>query len=547
VPFKIELLENGTPYTLLDTDTVSIEWLKPNGQPFLQDGDIIYGTNYIEIITPEAVAQYSGSGTFNIIISDGDVRKGTIRREYKVVATSMAPGSVSEDVITDAITELRDLNDTLLDTIAAGNLSQYAKVVDLDTLKSQLPINVLTLGVDNTGTTDNTSLFNTILSSHKNLFFPAGTYKGTLYLPSNVTLQGIKPSYNTSTLKLENGTIIGAIQSWGGKNSTIKNIGVEGTGDGIRLAQGCENIKVFNCVTNVSGHGYLFEELGTTMKECKAIECESYNGIHGFVSKSNETSFVRCTAYYPTTNGFVLCSDNMLSNDQISNCINNNCIDCKVYGNNVTKYGLTTYAREYYETYNNSQIYHKNLNVRNIRIYDCVNGINVGEITGGSSTVARNIEYMTVKDMQLSNCTTKALILNRCTYLDIKDGYVKDSLNVTNRLTTNTSAVAWSCVEVCDGLYIPDFIISNNESLPTISYHLKNSLIKMQNTTTTTLNNFSYAKIGEIINVIIDDEYTTINSDSPYFKINGSLTGKGKRITLKLNSDYIWEEISRSA
>ena len=122
VPFKVELLENGTPYILQSTDIVTIEWLKPNGNPFLQDGDIIYGTNYIEIITPEAVAQYSGSGTFNIIISDGDVRKGTIRREYKVVATSMKPGSVSEDTITDAMTELRELNSTLAATIQTGNL-----------------------------------------------------------------------------------------------------------------------------------------------------------------------------------------------------------------------------------------------------------------------------------------------------------------------------------------------------------------------------------------------------------------------------------------
>ena len=127
VPFKVELLENGTPYTLLDTDTVSIEWLKPNGQPFLQDGNIKYGTNYIEITTPEAISQYAGSGTFNIIIADGDVRKGTIRREYKVVATSMAPGSASEDTITDAMTELRELNSTLAATIQTGNLDNYAK------------------------------------------------------------------------------------------------------------------------------------------------------------------------------------------------------------------------------------------------------------------------------------------------------------------------------------------------------------------------------------------------------------------------------------
>ena len=106
VPFKIELIDNGTPYTLLKDDIVTIEWLKPNGSAYLQEGNIKYGTNYIEFTTPEAIAQHSGSGSFNIIINNGDLRKGTIRREYKVVPTSMKPGSVSEDTVTDAITEL---------------------------------------------------------------------------------------------------------------------------------------------------------------------------------------------------------------------------------------------------------------------------------------------------------------------------------------------------------------------------------------------------------------------------------------------------------
>ena len=127
VPFKVELLENGAPYILQSTDIVTIEWLNPNGNPFLQEGDIKYGTNYIEFTTPESVAQYSGSGSFNIIISNSDVRKGTIRREYKVVPTSMRPGSISEDVITDAMTELRNLNSTLTSTIQTGNLDNYAK------------------------------------------------------------------------------------------------------------------------------------------------------------------------------------------------------------------------------------------------------------------------------------------------------------------------------------------------------------------------------------------------------------------------------------
>ena len=142
VPFKAELLENGTPYTLLSDDIVTIEWLKPNGNPFLQEGNIKYGTNYIEFTTPESVAQYSGSGSFNIIISNGDVRKGTIRREYKVVPTSFKPGSISEDTITDAITELRELSVEIADTVQNNqdliNNNQAATKQDIANVNSSL-------------------------------------------------------------------------------------------------------------------------------------------------------------------------------------------------------------------------------------------------------------------------------------------------------------------------------------------------------------------------------------------------------------------------
>ena len=142
VPFKVELLENGTPYTLQSTDIVTIEWLKPNGNPFLQEGDILYGTTYIEFTTPEAIAQCNGSGSFNIIISNGDLRKGTIRREYKVIPTSFKPGSISEDVITDAITELRELSLEIADLVQNNqdliNNNQAATKQDISNINSSL-------------------------------------------------------------------------------------------------------------------------------------------------------------------------------------------------------------------------------------------------------------------------------------------------------------------------------------------------------------------------------------------------------------------------
>ena len=142
VPFKIELLENGAPYILQSTDIVTIEWLKPNGSPFLQDTGITKGDTYVEITTPEAISQSSGSGTFNIIISNNNVRKGTIRREYKVVPTSMKPGSISEDVITDAITELRNLNTELAEKVQNNqeiiNSNSAATKTDIANVNSSL-------------------------------------------------------------------------------------------------------------------------------------------------------------------------------------------------------------------------------------------------------------------------------------------------------------------------------------------------------------------------------------------------------------------------
>lgn len=204
VPFKIELIDNGTPYTLLSTDTVSIEWYKPNGSPFLQEGNIKYGTNYIEITTPEAIAQYSGSGTFNIIISDGTVRKGTIRREYKVIPTSMKPGSVSEDTITDAITELRELNSTLTATIQTGNLDNYAKKTyvdkEVDLINSSLEDIAKEIGeiqiTDLTGGTLNLNIID-ITYTGKNLFNKDTVTEG-YYIHTSTGLPVVKDGYGYS-------------------------------------------------------------------------------------------------------------------------------------------------------------------------------------------------------------------------------------------------------------------------------------------------------------------------------------------------------------
>lgn len=193
VPFRVELLENGTPYTLQSTDIVTIEWLKPNGNPFLQEGNIKYGTNYIEFTTPESVAQYSGSGTFNIIITNNNVRKGTIRREYKVIPTSFKPGSISEDVITDAITELRNLNTELAETVQNNqdliNNNQAATKQDISNINSSLDYYVQKETGKGLSTNDFTTAYKTILD-------------GLTTKINNAVLEGKKSLYPVNSIYL---------------------------------------------------------------------------------------------------------------------------------------------------------------------------------------------------------------------------------------------------------------------------------------------------------------------------------------------------------
>lgn len=118
ISYKINLIGlNGNSYTLDNEDIVTIEWLKPNGRPFLQSSNITKGDTYVTILIPEAVTQYAGAGSYNIIITNGGARKGTIKREYNVIGNSMRSGTSSEDVITDVVTELRSLNTELAEKV----------------------------------------------------------------------------------------------------------------------------------------------------------------------------------------------------------------------------------------------------------------------------------------------------------------------------------------------------------------------------------------------------------------------------------------------
>ncbi len=132
VPFRVQLYDSGKRYKLLATDMVSIEWKKPNGNPFFQSTGITKNIdeNYLEFTTPEAVAQFAGKGFLNIILTENDNRKGTIQRHFEVVESGVNPKEITEGVISDVVKEL--------ETFIAQN--QVATKLDLQQLESKLSV-----------------------------------------------------------------------------------------------------------------------------------------------------------------------------------------------------------------------------------------------------------------------------------------------------------------------------------------------------------------------------------------------------------------------
>ena len=210
ISYKVNLIGiNGNAYVLDSSDVVTIEWQKPNGRPFLQSSNITKGDTYVTILIPEAVTQYAGAGSYNIIITNGGARKGTIKREYSVIANSVRSGTNSEDVITDVVTELRELNATLTETVQNNqeiiNSNTAATKQDIANVNSSLEekakqsvnyINILKYGADNTGANDCSTLLNNILKSfgedNITVYIPKGNYliENTIEIPSNTTITG---------------------------------------------------------------------------------------------------------------------------------------------------------------------------------------------------------------------------------------------------------------------------------------------------------------------------------------------------------------------
>lgn len=89
IMYRCKLFENNEEYTINSSDLIYIEWKRADGETFKQTAGITKGANYIDFSIQEFVTGAAGIGIFNVICENGDIRKGTLKREYEVIATSI--------------------------------------------------------------------------------------------------------------------------------------------------------------------------------------------------------------------------------------------------------------------------------------------------------------------------------------------------------------------------------------------------------------------------------------------------------------------------
>ncbi|MGY0181289.1 BppU family phage baseplate upper protein [Lactococcus petauri] len=165
-------------------------------------------------------------------------------------------------------------------------------------------INVLLLGLKNDGTTDNSSVFNSVLNAITDgtkLFFPKGDYlfSNNISLNKQVHFEGIKPKYEGGDLS--EGTVIrggGLYFVSGSRYSTVRNIGVvnKSRPNGFDIRGNTGDITLDNCLSIGRDHCYLIESYLGEIANVKVTNCESFDGIHGFISKAKTTNFINCQA-----------------------------------------------------------------------------------------------------------------------------------------------------------------------------------------------------------------------------------------------------------
>lgn len=416
-----------------------------------------------------------------------------------------------------------------------------------DEINSQLE-QVATVEVLRLSGESDSALINRLLTiGIKKILLDSKTYNlGELNLSdyTGVQISGTKkPTYNGTSLV--DGTIInGYIHS----NSNMKNcefcyLGITNSEtDGVVIHDGSSYNYFHDMVLLVNQHGILIESYGLENIDNIVENCIAYGGVHGFVSKSKGTKFINCISDGATTDGFVLCSDNIPLATKIGQCYLN-VIDKCVARN--TAIGYILYSRDYYSENNSNGISCSNISITNSTA-DTISAY--GVCLGDDSVAPSGRTYNQVKNITLYgntfiNCTTGDILFAYCDGVTIDGNNINKfpilrNMDKAKNINFGRNNTGFSVADI-------NYWTKLDVNITTPKVDSGRQYYKTENTATTLISNFlGNRKVGQVIYITINDDFTSIIRGANIALRKYKMTGKGSFAIFKLDpTGSYWEDV----
>lgn len=140
VYLKINLFDNGEPYTILNTETPIVELALPKNKGYIISGSSIkdISGNSFRVAIDRNISLNSGEASFNVALVDKKTgtttRKGSFKKYIKIESNSIDENTVSKDLAVSIIETLQKnvatataTEASLEEAIEAGDLANYVQ------------------------------------------------------------------------------------------------------------------------------------------------------------------------------------------------------------------------------------------------------------------------------------------------------------------------------------------------------------------------------------------------------------------------------------
>ena len=133
---KVNLFDNGEPYTILNTETPIIELALPKNKGYIISGNSIkdISGNSFRVAIDRNISLNSGEASFNVALVDKETgtttRKGSFKNYIKIISNSIDEGTVSKDLAVSIIETIQ--SNVATATAKETSLREAIKTGDLD-------------------------------------------------------------------------------------------------------------------------------------------------------------------------------------------------------------------------------------------------------------------------------------------------------------------------------------------------------------------------------------------------------------------------------